>query len=75
MVKLQSIVILGVIMMCFVLSSEAQRKKPCDCAAITLYKPVCGTDGRTYGNSGQLGCYNKCNNKKVRVAHEGRCRN
>jgi hypothetical protein len=39
--------------------------KPCICPAI--YQPVCGNDGKTYGNSCQAGC------KGVPVAHVGEC--
>lgn len=42
---------------------EAQK----DCVCIQIYKPVCGCDGKTYGND----CVAKC--EGVRTWTEGEC--
>lgn len=49
--------------------SNTGDSSACDlpCAVIRLYKPVCGVDGNTYGNSVAAACY------AVPVANEGRC--
>ena len=41
--------------------------KPKLCICNRMYKPVCGVDGKTYGNP----CHAKC--KNVDVEHDGRC--
>lgn len=41
-------------------------KKPCICTK--HYRPVCGVNGRTYGNS----CMARC--ARVRIRHQGRCK-
>ena len=38
-----------------------------DCICTQIYKPVCGVDGKTYGNSCQLGCSN------MDLDHKGAC--
>src|SRR5262245_55513501 len=44
-----------------------QDEDPAECICATIYSPVCGEDGQTYGNS----CEAKC--RDVAVSHEGEC--
>lgn len=44
----------------------ANPKEGCACAMI--YQPVCGCDGKTYGNACEAGCAG------VRVVSEGACK-
>merc|ERR1712002_631937 len=58
---------------------ECQTKKSMEdclgqCAAIAIFAPVCGTDGNTYTNIGELNCHKKCGNSELDVAHEGSCK-
>lgn len=41
--------------------------EPSDCVCTEIFAPVCGVDGRTYGNA----CIAEC--RKVEVASEGEC--
>ncbi|XP_018398214.1 PREDICTED: thrombin inhibitor rhodniin-like [Cyphomyrmex costatus] len=44
-----------------------------NCDTIALYDPVCGTDGVTYGNLGELACA-QCCGKDVTMEHSGMCK-
>ena len=39
----------------------APRKSKCLCANTKELRPVCGSNGVTYSNPGELRCHNKCN--------------
>ncbi|OWF39173.1 Double-headed protease inhibitor, submandibular gland [Mizuhopecten yessoensis] len=47
---------------------EEEKEKPL-CACTMDHTPVCGADGKTYGND----CMRKCND--VRLLHSGKCEN
>lgn len=47
-------------------------KRSVSCICTYLHKPVCGSDGHTYGNSCSLGCA-KGQNPNLRMKHEGSC--
>ena len=40
---------------------NAQRRPSRDCVCPAVYRPVCGSDGRTYSN----GCEANCNGRSV----------
>ena len=45
----------------------------CDYPCIAVYKPVCGTDGRTYSNSCELSKATCKSKGKIQFEHEGKC--
>ena len=45
----------------------AQRRPNLDCVCPAVYRPVCGSDGRTYSN----GCEANCNGRSVRKRMSG----
>ena len=47
----------------------------CPGACRKIYKPVCGSDGKTYGNACSLDNKRRCEpgNDDLQIAHEGKC--
>lgn len=68
------LIIMSAITIAAVMSNgECNKKKECkgpakeDCVCIQIYKPVCGCDGKTYGND----CVAAC--EGVKSWKEGEC--
>ncbi|CAK1551509.1 unnamed protein product [Leptosia nina] len=59
------------------LSTEVTRLPRQTCICTKILKPVCGSDGKTYGNECELKCSNDVNKIKaveLTVAYEGECK-
>lgn len=46
----------------------------CNIVCPLVFDPVCGTDGKTYGNACLLAAENACNGTNVKIAHKGECK-
>merc|ERR1719391_563155 len=54
---------------------ECRRKEPpVRVQCIDLWEPVCGSDGKTYGNECELKEEARLNQPNLTIAHEGECR-
>lgn len=54
-------------------STNSTHPKPVECYCITIYKPVCGSDNKTYSNLCVFECAQK-NNTCLELAHQGECK-
>ncbi|XP_071463246.1 serine protease inhibitor Kazal-type 6-like [Marmota flaviventris] len=50
-------------------SKNPPRNKKCQ----SIYKPVCGSDGKTYGNQCVFDQAKRSSNGKLNLKHEGKC--
>ncbi|XP_044759922.1 serine protease inhibitor dipetalogastin-like [Coccinella septempunctata] len=53
---------------------DLANKKSCQCTMRMNYSPVCGSDGKTYGNEDKLYCRQECYDPGLTIAYEGKCR-
>lgn len=54
------------------MDGEEVKPKPKRCPCGRIAMPVCGSDGKTYGNICTLNCQ-KRNDENLTLAHEGTC--
>ena len=53
--------------------SQLKPKKNCAIGCVKMYRPVCGTDGKTYSNECIMQVTACEKDIIIRKAHEGRC--
>lgn len=70
--KISVFVLFAVIIACNALPQERRQEGGCDLVCAMMYQPVCGSDGKTYGNRCKLEVA-RCNSPNVQLVHDGAC--